>query len=521
MRLLNGVDSLELGWEAPVPGEVIGKLAAAREHAKTRGEQKTEVELAGYRWVIDPWGKKPYAFALHREDMIDLYVAGARLPEKTPTVRMELRSPFLMTGWPDASATARRIARAILGAPERCRETVARLDLFCDFQGWAPDGSSDELRCFVRRTRRRITREGGEGDDFTGYVFGKGTHLVVRIYCKSVHVETVARNKRWMWALWESVEGYTAGAPVWRVEVQLRTDTLKELGARENFARVAAQLDGLWHYVIGSPDWHPEKETPESVALRAARAASKDGRHDPALLRRLEREVAAQSEEHGAWLSLRVPDDSTRTEWAIAPAWRELQEAVFANANAPRATRVAQRQTQIDNVRQQIAGLLSTLHALSGLEERDGGERWQRNAETIADACDVFQSLQLAADEGKARDFAARAREKTAGRDQVEEALRAAELLRDRLAGRPPEAPWQPMPRRSVLDEAQYRRLHGAPGLRDLVGPKQAPIVFPELPPYSAAEQAEHEAQERAYNEEARATLRALTRFAKQDKGAV
>lgn len=150
---------------------------------------------------------------------------------------------------------------------------VSRADVAVDFQGWVPTVAQiDNVVCSA--AFRPIYPSIGKPET---YQFGKGA-VVARLYDKTAEID--ASDKRWLKEVWEINGPYDPSQSVWRFEVQLRRQALKELGVNSSeglFASVSAFLDyGL------------------------------------------------------TWANLRVPGpDTTKTRWAEDPRWTALRAATF------------------------------------------------------------------------------------------------------------------------------------------------------------------------------------------------
>ena len=100
---------------------------------------------------------------------------------------------------------------------------LCRLDLAVDFQGWAP--TFDEMRNVrCHSTHRPVLPNVDNPETF---YFGKSPKML-RVYNKTLEIEK--KHKEWWHTVWRATGLYTEGEPVWRCELELQSEVLKELG---------------------------------------------------------------------------------------------------------------------------------------------------------------------------------------------------------------------------------------------------------------------------------------------------
>ncbi|MRS11494.1 MAG: hypothetical protein EG823_00255 [Actinobacteria bacterium] len=102
-------------------------------------------------------------------------------------------------------------------------QCVSRADVAVDFQGWEP--TPEDMAQVVCPASYRATH--GSEAAVGSFYFGKG-QIVLRLYDKST--EIVLKKKVWVPDVWRATGRYDARLPVWRAEVQFRTQVLQELG---------------------------------------------------------------------------------------------------------------------------------------------------------------------------------------------------------------------------------------------------------------------------------------------------
>jgi hypothetical protein len=238
--LLSGIDTLHLFTRAPLRDAEVAAVEAAKERAveAPRRPEAAAVEYAGHALTVRPHGARTAPLLMDSEHMaVRLNPAPAT---NLPTAAVELRALYLwQRGAAEAAAEAQRVANALTAgglpgaAPEPLR--VSRLDLTVDFQGWSPRPEDNE-RFITRAAHRTMHQERGT---FTGFMFGRGI-VAARLYDKTVEIR--ASGKRWFRRLWAKAPHYDPGAPVWRLEFQLRREALRSMRAAGD-RRVDTWLD--------------------------------------------------------------------------------------------------------------------------------------------------------------------------------------------------------------------------------------------------------------------------------------
>ncbi len=335
-----GIDTLNLTYEAHFADDTFAELEEYREQARRRRDdgisEPVIVNFDAIPFIVMPGAHAPFRHLLEAPERFAISI-GKRNLTGTPNVRVEVRSHFL---WAECYVAAVRSVRSLLDwltsvnaqtgevTPDselRPRiERISRLDLTVDFQGAPPDGSDLEV-VRIRSRGRSLTRYGRPGRSFDGYSIGQD-QLRVRLYNKTK--EITKSGKVWFHAVWHR-RGFDSGAPVWRLEAQLRGGVLGELGARVDFDHVVSQLDAVWQYVVGAPG------------------------------------------EKRGWMSLRTQvDDPNPSRWPIAPTWHALQSVVFRSESEP-AARAAKKANDVELLRRQISGNLSSLAALEAGRDLD------------------------------------------------------------------------------------------------------------------------------------------------------
>jgi hypothetical protein len=319
--------------------------------------------------------------------------AQIRVDKEAPggwTVEVIVRAAFLARHtFKQAINLVRRIGAAFgglnLAAP--CNERCRRVDLAADFAGWEiAQKDGDNL---VKRQRAALkdffaSKDDAGGDDYeqpisytyrhdrepTGIAVCPGGCVMVRLYNKQKelairgNLEKTAMERE----IW-TANGWDGSAPVTRLEVQLRTEALKEMRLR--------RLDGA------PPEVVLENLDPDEGERRAIEAFDGDGvriqwdsRANPlrgakivtlcddleALAANLD---AVWAYATGKWLTLRTPGvDSRLRRCPLDPRWVEAQAVTWIERRSP-ATR--RRKRGGATTAQALGSVLSNLASLGGL----------------------------------------------------------------------------------------------------------------------------------------------------------
>lgn len=174
-------------------------------------------------------------------------------------VVVEFRALYLRTTpLREVLAHSARLASHFMPTVHEAR--VRRLDLCADATGLMFQ-RDDEDRCVTRARRkvrfqapeRSFTRRTKGESSLTGFFIAPKNPLSVRIYDKTEELLAVqgedSEKTRTELAAYRAA-GWDGLSPVWRVEAQLRSPVLKELGVQSPLDLVTS-LDGIWRYVVG------------------------------------------------------------------------------------------------------------------------------------------------------------------------------------------------------------------------------------------------------------------------------
>jgi hypothetical protein len=260
------------------------------------------VLLGGVEFFVHPKGTGFWTWVISNPDMIFRF--GSRSGAVAASVRLSAWG-LASRGAADLWREAVRIGAEFSLAPG----SLTRIDVAADFQGWAP-GFEEMRHVKCPSTFRPVYPNADSPETFQ---YGKGG-VVLRVYNKSK--EIAVNNHGWWQRVWKLSEGWEPGCDVWRAEVQLRTQALKELGYRDvNEALV--HLDELFRHGL-------------------------------------------------EWCSLVTPtSDSNKARWPEHPQWTELK-TLFGDVPAPMRTRDARRHADIGQVTKRYLSALADVGAIMG-----------------------------------------------------------------------------------------------------------------------------------------------------------
>lgn len=272
-EVASGVDALYLSGSTERSPHLLAQLAEARRAAQT-AEEPVDFDLGGsgtlFRVAPGAYGK--YQYRLEHP----YGIVGITESSSLPALRIQPRADFLHAVGPEIAANWFMLEVSDgFGGLDAVAWDVARLDLFCDVQGW--DVSLADPEGFV--CRASATAGFREHGNLTGLTFGKrGGRMHARIYDKTLEASGKASLGIWQ-DRWGQSGAYRADASVWRVEFELDRSMVRQLvpGTPDD---VLAGRGGIWGYVADK------------------------------------------------WLTYRqAGEDSNRSRWPIAKEWRVVQRA--------------------------------------------------------------------------------------------------------------------------------------------------------------------------------------------------
>lgn len=349
--------------------ELQKKRVESAEATAFREEIET-VQLGGEGFKLHQGGYKQWAYKLTSEDF-SIHIAHspeAKTGSGFPTVLFSVRAECLATygvdgftskflprlqhllscinrpvieddkpgdGWEDSGEFNEPGKPVLL-----VQMGVSRLDLMCDFQGWEPPNTFREG--WICRSQKKGSFQ--IRSDLEGMGFGKGGQIYVRIYDKSEQIRQQPRHD-WVRETWKGCRNYNPNSAVWRIELQLRKEPLRQMGIA-NFADLTQPgvFASIW-----------------ATFFRG------------------------QGGQRGAWIQLRVPDGPNVTRWKVNPNWRPLMDCDFQQGTHGARVRERQRTARLEQMWPMVAGIAKNVAALGGCltftdeagKEPDGQLTWK------------------------------------------------------------------------------------------------------------------------------------------------
>jgi hypothetical protein len=237
------VDTLEHTFSGQVSEAVVAQLDALKEFAQDK-ECPQPILLAGCELFVQPQSVVRYRWLIRNSS----YLLMLRRGGVGPCMIAKLTSRGLVergleTLWDEVLAITRKLGLLPLN--------VSRLDLAVDFQGWKP--TFDEMRNVrCRSTYRPVLPN---VDNPQTFYFGKAPKMV-RVYDKTT--EIAVKGNEWWRTVWRSTGNYREDLPVWRIELELRSEVLKERSCRSMevaLERLASIFSwGLCEVSLGEPN---------------------------------------------------------------------------------------------------------------------------------------------------------------------------------------------------------------------------------------------------------------------------
>lgn len=257
-----GVDTLNLTSRAELRSDVAAELLAMKEEAVKARRDDSAAVLPRWRsnalkadLEVQPYGSRKGAIVATSEAVV--LVLNPTGPRNLPRAYVELKAPFLWSGWEHASDVACELLREVSSTDARLDVQVSRLDLAVDFMGWIPEPELlDQVVGRVVRRNANWVEQHNTGRVFTGFTFGGG-QLLARLYDKTVELRL--SKKTWFETIWKRagwVDEETSGH-VWRLEFQIRREPLRqaecaaldESREMKSWADVRRGLNELWRYL--------------------------------------------------------------------------------------------------------------------------------------------------------------------------------------------------------------------------------------------------------------------------------
>jgi hypothetical protein len=241
--LSSGVDTLYVSTKGTVRPALWPVLELVKQEAQ-EGQEPVIFEwpTTGRTMALKPHGLRVHGYWFTSPDFELLMGTNDRFPP----VMVQMHSAFLHSLGVDAAldAVSSLLIDDVFAWPPELN--VSRIDLYADVQGW--DLELADLRRFVSLGRNRrgfAVEEFTSGHRLTGFRFGSGGAIMVRVYDKTIEIGR--RGQAWLPELWGERED---DQPVWRIEAQFKRAALVEFGLR-TVDETLARAQSLWEYVTG------------------------------------------------------------------------------------------------------------------------------------------------------------------------------------------------------------------------------------------------------------------------------
>lgn len=308
--LRHGIDTLE----ASIGGALLPSAARALEAAKTKA-QATDTPQGinlGLDFAVQAQGAKPYRYKLTGDEVTIRLTDAEKLPGAS--IRLSPLGLALYEPLDLYNLTTELVAEVFgPGGPHK----LSRIDVAADFQGFDPAGPHGAR--FVCRSPFRPVYP--SIDDPATFQFGRGD-IVVRVYNKTREIAE-SSHKTWLPLMWAQHPGYDPSADVWRFEVQMRRDAIRQTGRSD-----------------------PESGIEDMAAFLS----------------------------YGlSWADLRIPQGESSDRWPRHPAWDALDAAAGAHTTLTREE-LESELARLDHIASAVAGY--AISAGAKLDVTDPGEVW-------------------------------------------------------------------------------------------------------------------------------------------------
>lgn len=211
------VDTLEHTFAGDVPDEIADTLDGLKALAQSK-EQAQSLLLADRELFVQPQSVRRFRWLLQNRD----YLLMLRRGGAGPCLLAKLSAFGLATRgidslWEELLAVTAELRLAPLN--------LSRLDLAIGFQGWTP--TFDEMRNVrCRSTYRPVLPNVDHPETF---YFGKSPKML-RVYNKTRQI--IEKDKLWWRPIWRDTGRLDEDVDVWRIELELGSQVLKEVGCR-------------------------------------------------------------------------------------------------------------------------------------------------------------------------------------------------------------------------------------------------------------------------------------------------
>lgn len=418
--LAEKIDTLHVSYHLQFSDELRATLKEKLIEAREGPREYVTIKLPGSEvvWRVHGTGAgRFFSFRLSNE-YADLLISNIR-HARAAQLRFELRAAFLWErelegawGWADEIATGVNVS------PVQPKAVLTRIDLCVDTRG--VDFARAVRDDFVMRARRRTRHNGrsSAGDTCTGcagtgvckscqgtgvlsdesppedevsldehasglrvsgFSFGHAG-IVSRVYDKTREIREKSKDKKWLYLVW-ATRGWVATEPVWRVEVQIRRETLTELvgktdaqDLKDSKAPLAQKLRGT---ALAKPTVCAVDGVRELMSDRARGQLALDtldGCRDA--IAAIWGYAVGGTKGHTAWFKWTTPnpEDGRRSRWDARPEWKIIQRADWGRMEAFELVREHHRDARFNVLLPQFVGLTRALAAVAGRVTTQAGQ---------------------------------------------------------------------------------------------------------------------------------------------------
>lgn len=238
--LRTGVDSLYLSYPGSLAEESAIKLTELKKLAQSGITERislAQLPLSGHLFEVKDRGRHPFAYILaDNHYRIELARLGAN---RTPLAHVQLSSEILTLHGVEASVGNLTEIIHNIGIIEDS-PNVSRSDLCVDF---VTDFDLASIIDAQWVTRAREFDRYTDQRSFSGWRIGSGS-IKARLYNKTLEMKKKPRP--YLEQIYADL-GVKPGQDVWRLEFELRRETLRELNVK-TFSELMKSLSGLWTY---------------------------------------------------------------------------------------------------------------------------------------------------------------------------------------------------------------------------------------------------------------------------------
>lgn len=252
--IIQGIDTIEFGIDIANYNKDFEKILLDLCVSKEKAQQnfgKDNFIIGNINFIIKGKGQGLYAYKLECDDFHICFMS--KSIENVSPIYVKFISGFLWKyGYKEAFEIFinwfnNTFKSHIIG------NRVSRLDICLDID--EIEFVPNDVNNFFSKARKRevcypkinecIDSINFNGRNFTGFVIGKGSPLLCRIYDKTL--EIINSSKEWFKEIWIE-NNWNQNNTIWRIEFQIRRKILKELKI-SNVYDIEDNVEGIWAYL--------------------------------------------------------------------------------------------------------------------------------------------------------------------------------------------------------------------------------------------------------------------------------